>query len=151
MALVLIAGPEDGVRALRSIRERDFQGRIFGSPQLARRTCLEPAGPAARGIRVPVLAHPPAASAERRDFEARFRDLTGRSPDWAASHTYDAARILLAALDEAGLSRVGIREALLDLSPWQGVTGVIEWDPTGQNRRPVTAMGTIRDGQLVVE
>ena len=139
-AVLVVAGPKDGARLLRGIRERGYAGPIFGSPQLARRACLERAGEAAQGLRVPVLSDPDVGSAELQDFETRFRDLTGRDPDWAAAHTYDATRILLAAITRAGLSRAAIREALVELSPWQGVTGTIDWDPTGQNRRPVPGL-----------
>lgn len=150
-ALLIVAGPEDGARLLRTVREQGFAGAVFGSPQLARRTCLDMAGEAAQGVRVPLLSDLAIDSAERQDFESRFRDRTSRDPDWTAAHTYDATRLLLAAIARGGLSRAAIREALVDLSPWLGVTGIIEWDPTGQNQRPVTAMSTIREGRLVVE
>lgn len=148
-ALLVVAGPEDGARILRGIRDLGFTGPMFGSPQLARRTCLEPAGKAAQGLRVPILSDPDVDSSELQDFESRFRALTGRDPDWTAAHSYDATRILLAAIAEAGLSRAAIREALVELSPWRGVTGTIDWDPTGQNQRSVTAMGTVRAGRLI--
>ena len=150
-SLIVIAGPEDGARLLLALRQLGFSGPIFGSPRLARRSCLDRAGDAARGMRVPALADFDAESDERRAFEIRFRERTGVDPDWAAAHTYDATRLLLAAIAEAGLSRPAIREALLDVSPWRGITGTIDWDPTGQNRRSVTAMATVRDARLVVD
>ena len=149
-ALLVVAGPVDGARVLRAVRQKGFAGSVFGSPQMARRTSLEPAGEAAEGARVPVLSDSEVGSAELRSFERQFRDRTGRDPDWAAAHTYDATRLLLAAIAKAGLSRAAIREALVELSPWQGVTGTIDWDPSGQNLRPVKAMGTIRDGHVLL-
>jgi ABC-type branched-subunit amino acid transport system substrate-binding protein len=150
-ALLVIAGPEDGARLLRAIGDQGFEGAIFGSPQLARRTCLEGAGEAAEGVRLPVLRDPKVDGTERRRFESDFRLRSGRDADWAAAHTYDAARLLLAAIQQAGLSRPGIREALVELAPWPGITGTIDWDPTGQNRRSVTSMATICEGRLVVD
>lgn len=150
-ALLVVAGARDGGRLLRAVRQRGFAGPIFGSPALARRLCLEEAGEAAEGLRLPLLADPAAESPERERFEQRFRQRTGRDPDWAAAHTYDAARLLLAAVRAAGLSRSGVREALVALSPWQGITGAVDWDPTGQNRRRVSAMATVHDGRLVVD
>jgi ABC-type branched-subunit amino acid transport system substrate-binding protein len=66
-------------------------------------------------------------------------------------HTYDATRLLLEAIHRAGPSRTGIRNALIELSPWQGITGGVEWDPTGQNKRPVTEVATVRNGRPLVE
>ena len=149
-ALLLVAGPEDGARLLRTIREKGFTGPVFGTPQLARRRFLELAADIADGLHVPVLLEPD-RSPERRVFTQLFAQRTGTAPDWAAAHTYDATRILLHAIRAAGLSRTGIRQALVELSPWQGVTGSIEWDPTGQNMRAITTVATVRDGQVVVE
>jgi ABC-type branched-subunit amino acid transport system substrate-binding protein len=98
-----------------------------------------------------VLGDPTVESAERKRFERLFHQRTGKAPDWAAAHTYDAARLLLVAIRSAGLSRPDIREALVEISPWQGITGAVDWDPTGQNRRSVTTMGTIHDGRVTVD
>ena len=57
-------------------------------------------------------------------------------------------RLLVAAVREAGLNRARIRDAVRELSPWHGITGVIDWDPLGQNQRPVR-LGMIRDGRVV--
>ncbi len=150
-ALLLVAGPEDGARLLLALRAAGYEGPIFGSPRLARRLCLEAAGEAADGLRLPLLGRPAADSEDGRRFATLFQLRTGSDPDWAAVHTYYATRLLLQAIRTAGLSRTGIREALVGLSPWQGLTGVVEWEPTGQNRRPVTAVATIRNGRVTVD
>lgn len=148
-ALLLVAGPEDGSRLTRSIREHGFSGPIFGTPRAARRRSLEQTGDAKTELRVPFLLDP-ISTPHRRDFVTRFRQATGYDPDWAAMHTYDAGNLLIDAIRRAGPSRTGIRKALIELSPWQGVTGIIEWDPTGQNQRPVTKMATARGGRLTI-
>jgi ABC-type branched-subunit amino acid transport system substrate-binding protein len=150
-ALLLVAGPEDGARLLRELRAAGFGGEIFATPSLVRRRSLEIAGTAAEGVRVPLLWTPSAGVGGKRKFENLFRQRTGVDPDWAAAYTFDATRLLLEAVGRAGPSRAGIREALVDLSPWKGVTGVIEWDPTGQNRHPVIALATVREGRPRLE
>jgi ABC-type branched-subunit amino acid transport system substrate-binding protein len=150
-ALLLVAGPEDGARLLLALRAVGFEGTVFGTPRFARRHCLETAGDAADGLRVPLLGGAVRDSEDDSGFARLFRQRTGFEPDWAAGHTYDATRLLLQAIRTAGLSRTGIREALVALSPWQGLTGAIEWEGTGQNRRPVTTVATIRDGRLTVD
>jgi ABC-type branched-subunit amino acid transport system substrate-binding protein len=147
-SLLLVAGPEDGARLLRQLRTFGFEGTVFASPSLSRRLALERAGAAAEGLRLPLLWAPRPGSASSQTFERLFRKRTGFDPDWATAHTYDATRLLLDAIRTAGPSRAGIRQVLVELSPWRGVTGRIEWDPTGQNMRPVTTMATVRDGRL---
>ena len=149
-ALLLAAGPEEGARLLEAVRAAGFEGAVFGSPRFARRRCLEAAGKAAEGLRVPELGAGLTSADEARRFEELFRERAGSEPDWAARHAYDATRILVRAIRAAGLSRAGIREALAELSGWRGLTGPVEWDATGQNRRPVSGLATVRDGRLVV-
>jgi branched-chain amino acid transport system substrate-binding protein len=140
-ALLLVAGPEDAARLVRAVCAWGFAGPIFGTPQVGRRRFERAAGAAAKGVRYPRLFDPNGPEVEA--FVRRFRERTGAEPDWAAAHTYDAVRVLLEAIRRAGLDRAGIRDALAELGPWSGVTGTLEWDPTGQNRRPVEVIGTV--------
>lgn len=148
-ALLLAAGPDDGARLLVALRAAGYQGAIYGTPGLARRHCLESAGASADGLQVPLLGEAVPRGESGSRFASLFRARTGADPDWAAVHTYDATRLLLQAIRSAGPSRTGIRRALLELSPWQGLAGLVEWDGTGQNARPVTAVARVGDGRLV--
>ena len=114
---------------------------------MGRRRFREIAGGAAEGVVFPLLYSPQATSAEF-SFSKAFEDRFGHSPDYAAAHTYDAFRLLVAAMRKAGLNRARIRDAVAELSPWSGVTGSVAWDPLGSNTRPVS-LGTIQDGQIV--
>ena len=146
-AALVIAPAGDGATLVRALRDLDFTGAIFGGPQVGRRLFFATSGEAGEGVVFPLLYESNGATAER--FSQRFRERTGNEPDWAAAHTYDATRLLLQAIAQADLSRVAIRQALIELSPWRGVTGIVEWDPTGQSRRPVTRLATIREGKVV--
>lgn len=146
-AALVIASTEDGSTLVRALREQEFTGLIFGGPQIGRRLFLSTAGEAGEGVMLPLLYESSGVAGER--FRQRFRQRTGSEPDWAAAHTYDATRLLLLAIGQTDLNRATIRQTLVELSPWLGVTGTIEWDPTGQSRRPVTRLATIRDGRVV--
>jgi len=47
---------------------------------------------------------------------------------------YESARLLVAAIRNAGLNRARIRDAVRDLSPWRGDGAEIDWDNLGRNR-----------------
>jgi ABC-type branched-subunit amino acid transport system substrate-binding protein len=81
-------------------------------------------------------------------FAGRFTARFGQPPDYAAGQSYDSTRLLVTAVREAGLNRARIRDAVRGLSPWRGVTGIINWDALGQNQRAV-GLGTLRDGRVV--
>ncbi|KPK49816.1 MAG: hypothetical protein AMK72_03620 [Planctomycetes bacterium SM23_25] len=144
-ALVLIADARDSACLLRAVRDRGYQGAVFGGPAMGRRQFIEAAGPAATGAVFPLLYDPAEGSAQfARQFAGRF----GVSPDYAAAHAYDAVQLLVAAIEKAGLNRARIRDAVKELSPYSGAAGTVTWDGLGRSTRPVR-LATVRDGRVV--
>ncbi len=125
---VIVAAPApDTLAVIRSARQAGFGGTIYAGASLAR---LAPDS-SLKGVIIPVLG----------DIDPRFRQAYqvryGHAPDYGAAHAFDAANIVIAAIRKAGLNRARIRDAVRALSPYEGASGRIEWDPVGQNQRPV--------------
>jgi branched-chain amino acid transport system substrate-binding protein len=154
--VLIIAGAEDAARLVISVRNR-FPNQsgasrclIFGSHAMGRSRFLNLAGPAAEGVRFPLLCVPDPADAEVARFTARFAaEHRQQVPDYTAFLTYDATRLLLEAIERAGPNRARVREALVKLSPWTGIAGLIRFDGTGQNTREDSCMGTLREGAMI--
>ena len=147
--ILIVGGAEDSARLTTALRAWDPTTTIYGTPQMARSLFVELAGPAAEDVRFPLLFESVEESSDGERFARRFLRSTGSEPDWAAVTSYDATRLLVEAIRRAGPNRARIREALVALSPWQGITGRVEWDPVGQNLRLVTTLGTVRSGRIV--
>jgi len=131
-AVVILAGAEESAGLAVALRARFADAQIFGGPSMARREFAERAGAAAEGVLFPFPCDTSAGS---------------RFPDCAAAQTYDATRLLIESIRNAGLNRARIRDAIEAISPWTGEAGRIEWDPVGRNRRPVS-LATIRAGRV---
>jgi branched-chain amino acid transport system substrate-binding protein len=127
--VVVLAGVLDSARLVHDLRTVAPEARIYGGPAMGRRRFLREAGGAAEGVTLAVPSRPDS------DFAARFKRRHGHPPDYAAQHAYDAMRMVLAAVGKAGLDRAAVREALLGLSPYEGVSGVIGWDELRRNSR----------------
>jgi len=146
-AVVVIAGGADSARVVLALRASGVDLPVFGGPMMGRRAFATNAGEAAEGVRFPLLWHPLGAGENRETFAQHFSESFGREPDYTAAYTYDATNLLMAAIGRAGLNRVRIRDAIRELSPFNGVTGTITWDPTGHNNRHV-GLGAIRNGRI---
>jgi branched-chain amino acid transport system substrate-binding protein len=161
--VAIVAGADPSARLVVALREQGFTGPLFGGPAMGRRRFQQQAGEAAEGVLFPLLYDPALAhsldacgnaSDNARDerasdeFVDAFQRRHGHLPDYAAAHTYDAFRLLVAAVRTAGLNRARIRDALKQLSPYSGVTGTIQWDPLGSNTR-AASLGTIRHGRVI--
>lgn len=57
----------------------------------------------------------------------------GERPLEAAAYAYDAARLVVEGIRQAGLNRAGLWEAITRLAPYPGITGTIVWDNGGGN------------------
>lgn len=139
-AIAVVAGARDSARLVKLLRDEAFPGLIAGSPRFGRAAFAAQAGAAAEGALFPWAGEP--APAFRRSFAGRF----GNQPDYAAAGAYDAVRVVVAAIRQAGLNRARIRDAIAALPAGAGASGPIEWDEFGQNRRP-PALAVIRSGQ----
>jgi ABC-type branched-subunit amino acid transport system substrate-binding protein len=129
---VVIAGARDSARMVAALRSLGCAAPILCGPSAGRRAFLEEAGPAAEGILFPWL------------LEGSGGDVR----DYAAAHAYDATRLAVAAIRRAGLNRARIRDAVAELSGFEGASGRISWDNLGQNTRAVR-LGTIQGGRAV--
>jgi branched-chain amino acid transport system substrate-binding protein len=124
---VVAAGTRGGVALIRALRKAGFRGAMISGPWIA---CAG-SDPSLRGVLYPSLGD------IAPEFRSRFGTRYGRDPDYTAAHAFDAVNIVVAAVRNAGLNRARIRDEIRALSPVQGVTGTIAWDPAGQNCRPV--------------
>lgn len=122
---------------------------VFGTHTMARARFLSLAGVHAEGVHVPIIFEPDPNNQVTSSFIEEFTKARGHSPDYAAALTYDATRLLISAIRLGGPNRARVRDALVKLSPWQGVTGTIQFDGTGQNTRTNLAMGIVRYGAIL--
>ena len=126
--MVVAAGSEESTLLIKTLRQSGFAGPIYAGPELA----LNEPDVLLLGVVVPQLGN------ISEDFRNKFQLRYGRAPDCAAALAFDAANVIVASMRKGGLNRSRIRDAVRQLSPYQGVSGRIEWDNLGQNLRAVT-------------
>ncbi|RMH03330.1 MAG: amino acid ABC transporter substrate-binding protein [Planctomycetota bacterium] len=136
-AVVVWGRAEPAARVVKALRAGGVSVPLYGPDRLADPTFLAAAGPAAEGM---ILTHPfdPAAAGEGwRDFARRWRQLSEEEPGPVGAYAYEGTRLLLRAIEEAGLNRPRIRDALFSHPVIDGVMGPIRFDPTFNNVAPV--------------
>jgi len=147
-ALVLWAGADDAARIVRAVRARKMGVAIFGADRMVSRRFLQAAGAAAEGIIAVSTFNPASDGAEWVRFRDAYRKRYQEVPESFAAHGYDGAKILLAAVQEAGLNRMRIMDALRATRSFQGATGSIVFDTTMADVGPVW-LATVEHGRFV--
>ncbi|HEX8719590.1 MAG TPA: ABC transporter substrate-binding protein, partial [Pyrinomonadaceae bacterium] len=85
-------------------------------------------------------------------FVQDYRMLYGSAPDSFAATAYDAARIMLAAVERApALERAAIRDALAATRDFPGVTGAVTFDAGRNAVKPVVVVRIGEGGRHTVE
>lgn len=86
-----------------------------------------------------------------QEFVEKFEARYGKLPDSVNALSYDAARILVEAIERAGeVDRAKIRDEIAATKDYQGVSGVITIGPDRNPIKPVAILA-IRDGEIVLE
>jgi len=130
--VVVLAPSTSAGRLVAGLRRAGFSGTVIGGATLARRAFARVAGAASEGVLVPRLWEPSAAwDRFARAYEERWHEPA----DDVAAQSYDAVRLVAAAVRRAGLNRARIRDTLRTLAPWRGAAGELRWDVLGRNER----------------
>ena len=147
-AVVLWADAEAGAYLLRRMREAGLAMPVYACDRVLDPRFLEIAGEAAEGV-VAAVPYDPDANDERlRHFWTAYRTRHGEEPTVYAAHAYDGMQMVMQAIREAGLNRYRIRDALAEMTRYEGVTGEIEMDHAYSDRGSVT-LATVRNGRWV--
>lgn len=144
-AAVIWAGAEGGRSMLRAVRQAGFAGPVLGPAGLLGAALPEGSEPGT--LLIAASYDPSRDDARWRAFRERYRTATGREPDAVALYAYDAAALLIAAIEQAGLNRARIRDALAS-ADHDGIAGRYRFNGLGgSGLEPVLV--TRRDGAWV--
>src|SRR5215210_2851810 len=85
-------------------------------------------------------------------FVADYRRLYGSAPDSFSATAYDAARIMLAAIERAPtLERAAVRDSLAATRDFQGVTGAVTFNPERNAVKSIVVVRILEGGRQTVE
>jgi len=140
--------PEAGL-ILKQMRALGMQQPVFGSSRVCTPEVIKIAGAASENLIVISAIDPTRNDPVWITFQQRFAKRFGTEPDAYAAYAYDGARMLMDAINQAGLNRGRIMDALrgYEMKHYAGVSGGAFFDYTLNNIAPVT-FAQVRDGKF---
>jgi branched-chain amino acid transport system substrate-binding protein len=154
VTVLLLAAERPGAElALRELHALGITWPVLGGDAL---TGIETDGALAEGVRVSSAYLPDRQGERNAAFVADYaRAYPGLRPDHRGAGAYDAVFLLARAIEAAGASRRAIRDYLAKVGhgrpSFEGVTGAIAFDSSGDVPGKTVVIGVVRGGQLVTE
>jgi ABC-type branched-subunit amino acid transport system substrate-binding protein len=147
--LVIWGNAPEAALILKQMRALGMRQPVFGSSRTCSPQLVRIAGTASEGLTVISAIDPMRSDPKWTAFQQRFVKRFGVAPDAYAAYAYDGAKMLLGAINHAGLNRGRIMDALRDyqMKAYAGVTGRAFFDYTLNNIAPVT-FAQVRDGKF---
>ena len=128
--------------------ESDFiGGESLGGPHFIRK-----AGVYAENVYAVTPYLPNLLGEMARRYEAAFVRAYQTNPDWVATHSYEAVRLIAGAIRDGGPDRDAIRRTLSRITreedAVESISGAIYFNAYGSSRKPV-AIGEVKGGRFV--
>ena len=132
---------------LRQMRDMGMDQWFLGSDRMVTEEFLEIVGPDHGNVVAGYPYDPTSEDPKHVQFVQDFREAFGEDPETYAAHAYDGMAMLIEAVERAGLNRALIRDELVAMNPYHGVTGTQIFDAVLTDRSPAT-LAVLRDGKF---
>ncbi|MDP8245269.1 MAG: ABC transporter substrate-binding protein [Candidatus Hinthialibacter antarcticus] len=150
-AIITYGDARESALLLKQMREMGMQQWLIGSDRMVSDEFFEIAGDAvaqgkvAAGYPFDPTRDDPKWVQFQKDFQAQFNTAPGHF----AAHSFDGMNMVLDAINQAGLNRALIRDALANTKTYHGVTGDKVFDAVFTDRSPAT-LALLEDGEFEI-
>jgi branched-chain amino acid transport system substrate-binding protein len=140
----------DAAAILNQAKRMRFNPVVLANSSLFSAKTIELGGDAVEGLMIPANYFSADPRPAAQEFTREYQALYGAEPDQFAALAYDAANLMIAALNMEGVDdRAKVREGLLSLKGFQGATGSISY-AEGRDPQKDLVKITIKNGQWVL-
>jgi len=132
--LVVWGNPREAGLIYNQMREMGLDIWVFCTDRVVSDTFLEIVGPEATKVAAGYPYNPTSDDPKYLEFVEAFKTRFGEMPETYAAHAYDGMNMIIQAIDKAGLNRAKVRDALVKMRNYDGVTGQKDLDAVYSNR-----------------
>jgi ABC-type branched-subunit amino acid transport system substrate-binding protein len=144
-AVITWGDSEESALILAQMRAMGMEQLFIGSDRMVTPEFLEATGDGAFNVVAGYPYDPESGDPKQVAFVEQFTARFGEPPETYAAHAYDGMTQLIEAIERAGLNRALIRDELMAVTSWHGVTGEKVYDAICSNRSPAL-LAVVEDG-----
>jgi branched-chain amino acid transport system substrate-binding protein len=140
----------DATAILNQAKRIRFKPVVMANSSLFSQKTIELGGDAVEGVLIPANYFSADPRPAAQEFTREYQALYGAVPNQFAALAYDAANLMVAALQKAGIEdRAKVKDALVSLQGFQGATGSISYANSHDPEKELVKI-TIKDGEWVL-
>ena len=147
-AVVLWSLFDEAAQVLLALRRQGYGGVVLGPDGVTTPRFLERVGRAAEGMIVTLPFNRARDSAKTKTFLKQYKERWGERADSFAAHAFDGASILLDAIESSGSEAFALRRAIAATKNYDGVSGRISFDDSG-NYVGEVELAIVRRGEFI--
>jgi branched-chain amino acid transport system substrate-binding protein len=147
-AVYVVGFPLETGHMIKQLVELGFKGQILSAQPAEDPEVRKIAGNAAEGLILSTTTiDPSTGSNATKEFVNEHRRRYGTAPAIFSYEAYDAARLILQAMSEKGLTGLEIRDFLYGVKDYDGVSGRFSFDKNGDVQKAIRIV-TISNGEI---
>ncbi len=146
---VIVASAVDTALILQYANQQSIKSKFFSSSWAYTEELLYKGGAAVEGLEIVTTYHPENSWPAFEPFVARYEARYNQQPGMLSPKAYDLVRILAQALSHTDGKPQGLREALLSVQDFEGVQGLISFNPYGDVEVDLY-IAQVKDGQFEI-
>lgn len=133
---------------VKQAKEMGIESQMFATRSTQEKDFLDVTGNAAEGIIYTYSFDPASNNPAVQDFVQRYKARYQEEPDYVAAEAYDSLRLIVGALEYCGLDGECMKNYLLSIQNYQGVSGNLSFDENGDVFYEYS-LKTVKNGQFV--
>ena len=142
----------NAANVIKHLRDKSVAADFIGGESLGGPHFIRKAGIYAENVYAVTPFLPNILGESARHYEAKFIQTYQTNPDWVATHSYEAVRLIARAIKEVGPNRVPIRQFLSKIireeDAVDSISGPIHFDSNGYSRKSIV-IGEVKSGLFV--
>ena len=144
-AVITYGNSRESAYILKQMREMGMDQWFFGSDRMVTGEFLDIVGENHGNVVAGYPYDPTSEDPIYLQFVEDFQDRYGETPETYAAHAFDGINMVISAIEKGGLNRALIRDELVEIRDFMGVTGKKDMDAVFSNRAPAT-LAILKDG-----
>lgn len=147
--LFMVSSGLDAALIAQQVQNSGWQAPLFASGWSQTETLIRHGGQAVDGLEMVRIYNPDSPAPAFRLFKTRYQERFGHDPAFAAAQSYEAVKVLAAALERTGGEAEGLGQALVEIGTYKGLGDTLVMDAFGDVVR-THYLVRVQDGAFVV-